>query len=188
MTRVGCWAHVRRKFFDTRLQAPGACHKALGEIKRLYKVEKRVQKQKDPDERRALRQEKSRPIVDGFFRWCEAEQASALPKSGLGEAITYALNQRPTLERYLDDGRLEIDNNACERSIRCIALGRKNWLFTGNQRAGEAAATMFSLITSADRNGLDPLAYLTDVFRDLPATPMSQVGQFLPDRWQPPER
>jgi len=186
MTHVGCWAHARRKFHDARLEAPGACCKALAEIRQLYKIEEKAKERADPDERYELRQEQSRPIVEALFEWCGEQQRATLPSGNFGQALTYALGQQASLEHYLEDGSLEIDNNACERSLRGIAIGRKNWLFIGNEVAGTAAATMFSLIASANRHGHDPLAYLTDVFRRLPATPVSQIGQFLPDVWQLP--
>jgi len=185
MTHVACWAHVRRKFYDIRTQFPGPCHHALGQIQLLYQVEREA-RDLSADERQARRRTRSRPIVEALLAWCKAQHADALPKSGLGEAIHYVLNQADALKRYLDDGRLSIDNNACERRLRGIAIGRKNWLFTGSEAGGQAAATMFSLISSAKRNDIDPLTYLTDLFTRLPATSTSDLAQFLPDRWQLP--
>lgn len=184
MTHVGCLAHVRRKYYDVRMRFPAACHHVLGQIRLLYDVE-RVAKELQADERQALRDQKSRPILADLLNWCGQEQRQALPKSGLGEAISYTLNQSKALQRYLDDGRLAIDNNRCEASLRGIAIGRRNWMFTGSDAGGRAAAAMFSLISSARRNDVEPLNYLTDVFTRLPATPISQLGQFLPDHWQP---
>lgn len=187
MTQVGCWAHARRKFYDVRDQFPGPCHHVLGQIRQLYAVEREATDQQlDAPQRQALRNQKSRPIVESLLNWAEEQQAQVLPKSGLGEAITYMLNQAEALNRYLDDGRLEIDNSACERSLRGIAVGRSNWIFTGSQAGGEAAAAMFSLIASAQRNNLNVYRYLSDVFRRLPSTPTSELHQFLPDRWQDP--
>ena len=117
--------------------------------------------------------------------WAQDQQRDALPKSGLGEALTYLLNQASSLKRYLDDGRFAIDNNRCEASLRGIAIGRRNWMFTGSRAGGQAAAAMFSLISSAKRHEVEPLAYLTDVFTRLPATPVSRIDKFLPDLWQP---
>jgi len=184
MTHVGCWAHVRRKFYDVRIQFPGPCHHALGRIRLLYEIEARG-RGLDPAARQALRDRESRPIVDALLAWGRSERDRSLPRSGLGEAVGYLLNQAESLTRYLDDGRLEIDNNACERSLRGIAIGRKNWLFTGSAAGGQAAATLFSLIASARRNEIEPLAYLTDLIRRLPATPISRVDQFLPHLWKP---
>jgi hypothetical protein len=191
MTHVGCWAHARRKFHDARLQSPGLCHHALAQIQSLYQIERdadprpRGDGKHDAAARQTLRENCARPIIDALVAWCETQQRQALPKSGLGEALTYTLNQITSLRRYLDDGQLAIDNNQCERSIRPIAIGRKNWLFTGSPAGGKAAAAMFSLISSAKRHDVEPLAYLTDLFTRLPATPLSQLTQFLPDHWQP---
>ncbi len=182
MTHVGCWAHARRKFFDARLSFPGPCHHAMALIGRLYKLERR-HKDLAPDALTQVRQLEARPIVEEFWQWCETARRDALPKSNLGKAIQYALNLREPLGRYLDDGRLGIDNNGCERSIRGIAIGRRNWLFTGSEAGGHAAAAMFSLIGSARLNDVEPFVYLRDIFTRMPATPISQIDQFLPDRW-----
>ena len=181
MIHVGCWAHARRKFYDARLQSPGPCHYVLGRIRTLYAIERQAQEQElSHEERQVLRDQRSRPIVEELLAWCTEQHNQVLPRSGLGEAVTYMLGQAQSLQRYLDDGRLPIDNNACERSLRGIAIGRKNWLFTGSEAGGRAAAAMFSLIASARRHNLDPLAYLTDVFTRLSA-PLSQLEHFLPD-------
>ncbi|MEX2387368.1 MAG: IS66 family transposase, partial [Phycisphaeraceae bacterium] len=185
LTPVGCLAHARRKFHDVRMQFPAACHHVLGQIKRLYEVEREA-RDLEPDVRRAMRHERSRPIFEALLDWCEQQQRHTLPKSGLGEAIGYLLNQAEALQRYLDDGQLAADNNRCEASLRGIAIGRSNWMFMGSDAGGRAAAAMFSLISSARRHDVEPLSYLTDVFTRLPATPISQLDQFLPDRWQAP--
>ncbi|MFW6336895.1 MAG: IS66 family transposase [Phycisphaeraceae bacterium] len=182
MTHVGCWAHARRKFHDARLAAPGpACH-ALGMIRQLYEIEATI-KDAPYDQRREVRERDAKPIVDTFFDWCEHEQPRTLPRSQMGEALTYATNQQTSLRRYLDAGHREIDNNRTERSLRGLAIGRKNWLFTGSPAGGHAAARLFSLIGSAHLHGVEPLAYLHHLIRHLPATPISQLNQFLPDRW-----
>lgn len=192
MTRGGCWAHARRKFHDVREQFPAAACHVLGQVRLLYDVERDARFRGrdsvggfDPEQRLAMRQQRSRPVVEALMSWCEDQQRHVLPKSGLGEAITYMLNQADALRLYLDDGRLEIDTNTCERSLRGIAIGRRNWLFTGSETGGKAAAAMFSLITSARRHDVEPLAYLTDLFTRLPATPVNQLDQFLPDLWKP---
>ena len=182
MTHVGCWAHARRKFWDARLAFPGPCHHAMALIGKLYELERR-EKDLAPDLRTQVRRLEARPILDEFWQWCENARREALPKSNLGKAIQYALNLREPLERYVDDGRLAIDNNGCERSLRGIAIGRRNWLFTGSEAGGHAAAAMFSLIGSAKLNDVEPFAYLRDIFTRMPATPISQIDQFLPDRW-----
>lgn len=186
LTHVGCWAHARRKFHDARLQSPGLCHHALAQIQSLYQIERDADDRKlDPTARQALRASHARPIIDELLIWCETQQRQALPKSGLGEALTYTLNQITSLRCYLDDGQLAIDNNACERSLRGIAIGRRNWLFVGSPAGGRAAAALFSLISSAKRHHVEPLAYLTDLFTRLPAATISQLPLFLPDAWQP---
>jgi len=182
MIHVGCWAHARRKFHDARLSAPGpACH-ALGLIRQLYAIEATI-KDASHEQRCEVRQGEAKPIVDAFFDWCTQEQPRTLPRSAMGEALTYALNQQASLRRYLDAGHRPIDNNATERTLRGLAIGRKNWLFTGSEAGGHAAARLFSLIGSARLHGVEPLAYLHDLIRRLPATPISQLNHFLPDRW-----
>ena len=185
MVHLGCWAHVRRKFHDARTGAPGpACH-ALGLIRQLYAVEAEYNNA-EPAQRYEARQKHSKPVVDRFFDWCRGQSDQHLPKSQVAEGMGYALNQEAALRRYLEAGHLQIDNNACERSLRGIAIGRKNWLFTGSPAGGEAAARLFSLIASAQLHGIEPLAYLHDVIRRLPTTPPSQLDDFLPDRWSNP--
>ena len=189
MTHIGCWAHVRRKFHDARAGAPGpACH-ALGLIRELYAIEAQVSDASHA-QRLEVRQAKAKSKVDAFFAWCEQTRVRTLPRSAIGLALTYALNQQVSLQRYLDAGHRPIDNNATERSLRGLAIGRKNWLFTGSPAGGHAAAALFSLIGSAARHRLEPLAYLHDIIRRLPATPTSSIEQFLPDMWaaNPPSR
>jgi transposase len=181
MIHVGCWAHARRKFHDARLNAPGPACEALGMIRQLYAIETTI-KDASPDHRREVRRAQAKPKVDGFFDWCADQQATTLPRSAIGEALTYALNQETSLRRYLDAGHRPIDNNACERTLRGLAIGRKNWLFTGSEAGGHAAARLFSLIGSARLHGVEPLAYLHNPIRRLPAPPTSQIDQVLPDR------
>jgi len=183
MVRVGCWAHARRKFYDAKQSSYKASGEALRMIQQLYEVEKQA-KGLTSDERLAMRQKHSVDLVDGFFGWCQEQRAKALPKSKLGIALGYALNQASSLRAYLSDGHLQIDNNACERSLRGIAIGRKNWLFIGSPAGGKAAAQLLSVIGSAKLHGVEPLAYLTDVITRLPATPSSQLEQLLPDVWK----
>jgi hypothetical protein len=182
MVHVGCWAHARRKFHDARLNAPGPTCEALAMIRQLYAIEAKIKDASD-DDRRDVRQSEAKPKVDAFFNWCADQQATTLPRSAIGQALSYALNQQTSLRRYLDAGHRPIDNNATERTLRGLAIGRKNWLFTGSEAGGHAAARLFSLIASAHLHGIEPLAYLHDLVRRLPATPISQVDQFLPDRW-----
>ena len=137
----------------------------------------------DYAERLRLRREKSAPVVEALRAWM-AERYDVLPKSPLGAAIGYAQNQWPALTRFLDDGRVELDNNAAERALRPVAVGRKNWLFAGSERGGRAAATFFTLIESARRNGLNPFDYLRDILGRLPSHPINRITDLLPDRWK----
>ena len=184
MIHIGCFAHARRKFHDVRTSAPAQACQAMGLIRQLYEIESRI---KDESEtvRVEVRQAEAKPLVDTFFQWCREQQKGSLPKSGIGEAFSYALNQEVSLRRYLEAGHLQIDNNACERSLRGIAIGRRNWLFTGSPAGGKAAAQLFSLIASARLHDVEPLAYLQDIIRRLPATPIRQLDQYLPDVWEP---
>jgi len=182
MVHIGCWAHARRKFHDARTSAPGpACH-ALGLIRQLYEIET-ASKDASEAQRLSTRQAEAAPKVDAFFGWCAGQHTRSLPRSAIGEALGYALNQEAALRRYLEAGYRPIDNNACERSLRGIAIGRKNWLFTGSEAGGKAAARLFSLIGSAQLHGIEPLAYLNDLIRNLPAAPTSQIEHYLPDNW-----
>lgn len=181
-TVVGCWAHARRYFFDAQSTDPERAGVALGYIRQLYQVEERAA-QKTPAERLALRQELSKPAAEAFRKWLGQEELSVLPESAMGEAFTYARNQWARLVRYLEDGELDIDNNVSERANRNVAIGRKNWLFAGSEEGGHRAAAIYSAIESAKRSGVEPLAYLTDLFQRLPGHP-ELLEEFLPDRWK----
>ena len=154
-------------------------------IRQLYDIEARI-KDAAEAERVNVRQTQARPKVDAFFDWCADQQIQTLPQSAIGQALTYALNQQTSLRCYLDASHRQIDNNSGERTLRGLAIGRKNWLFTGSPAGGQAAARLFSLIGSAHLHHLEPLAYLHDLIRRLPTTPISQLDPFLPDRWSPP--
>jgi transposase len=140
-------------------------------------------------DRYRLRQELAVPRLAQFKTWLESQQAAnggpILPKSPMGQAITYAMNQWEALCVYSTDGRLNIDNNAAENALRRIAVGRKNWLFCGSDNGGATAAVLFSFIATCERHKVDPFAYLRDVLTRIAATPLSQLDQLLPDRWQP---
>jgi len=182
---VACWAHVRRKFHDVYAarQSPVA-QEALERIAALYAVEKSI-RGRPPDERRQVRQERSRPVAEGLFAWMEATLPKLSGRSDLAAAMRYALARRESLLRYLDDGCLAIDNNAAERSLRGVALGRKNYLFAGSDVGGERAAAIYSLIETARLNGLDPQTYLTDVIARIGPHPARRLADLLPYNWQP---
>lgn len=180
---VACWAHARRKFHEARSTDSNRAHRVLAWIRQLYDIE-RDGKKLDAEQRRALRNGQSRPLLDAMKQWFDEQQPRVLPKSPIGDAMNYAMNHWTALTRYLDDGILDIDNNAAEQALRAIAVGRKNWLFLGSDRGGRAAAIHYTLIQSANRHGLDPFAYLRDALLRIAAEPNTDLRQLLPDRWK----
>jgi transposase len=182
---AGCMAHARRKYVDARTADPVRAHEALRRIAEFYAVERAAREAGDDyDALRARRQEQSVPLLESFEAWVKAQYAAVLPKSPIGLACAYTLNHWTALTRFLDDGRIDIDNNAAERAIRPLVVGRGNWLFAGSKRGGEAAAIHYSLIQSAKRHGLDPFAYLRDLLGRIPTWPNSRIRELLPDRWK----
>jgi transposase len=183
LTEVACWAHVRRKFFDLHAgNGSPLARQAVEHIGRLYDIEAAI-RGRPADERRAVRQSRAGPLLDELERWFEATLLRISGKSELAGAIRYARNRWTELTRYRDDGRLEIDNNAAERAMRAIALGRKNWLFAGSDDGGERAAAIYTLIETAKLNGLDPEAYLRDVLARIATHPARQIDDLLPWNW-----
>lgn len=185
---VGCWAHVRRKFFDIAQAAPPEhitlAHQALQWIGRLYAIEAAI-KEHPPDAKQQIRCEQAGPLLSEFRTWLEVSLRSLLPKSPTAGAIGYALAHWQALTRYLESGILDIDNNACERAMRPVAIGRKNWLFVASQRGGRAAAIAFSLIQTCKLHAVEPYAYLADVLRRLPSHLSNRVAELLPFDWKP---
>ncbi|MEJ0025758.1 MAG: IS66 family transposase [Rhizomicrobium sp.] len=183
IAEAACWAHVRRKFFDVHAANGSPIAKeALGRIGALYRVEEEA-RGRPPDERQRVRREKAKPLLDALHAWLAATKQKLSPKTDLAAAIRYALGRWTALARYLDDGRLEIDNNAAERSIRPLALGRKNYLFAGSDAGGERAAAIYSLIETAKLNGLDPEAWLRDVTARIADHPINRITEILPWNW-----
>jgi transposase len=178
---VACWADARRKFYDARSNAPREANQVLEWIRQLYDVEDRA-RDFTPEERQALRQRESVPILDRIETYLDELSGRVLPKSALGKALTYARNQRAALRRYVNDGRLTIDNNVSERTLRLQALGRKNWEFLGSSEAGPRAAVLFTILAGAKRHRLEPWAYLRDVLLRLSAGE-TDLEALLPDRW-----
>ncbi len=171
ITRVGCWAHARRKFFDIvkATTTTGKAHDALLMIQKLYRVEKDAKaKNLNDDEKRQCRQTKSKPILDRFKIWLEKERNHAPPKSSLGKAISYALNRWTELTEYLTDGKVDIDNNTSENAIRPFAVGRKNWLFCGNDKGATASAMIYSIIETCKANKINTFDYLQHLLEKLP--------------------
>jgi transposase len=181
-----CWSHVRRRFYDPAQSGPAPiATEALLRIAELYRIEGEI-RGGSPDERRAARQQRSRPIVEAFEPWLRTKLALVSQKSKLADAIRYALSRWPGLARFLDDGRVEIDNNVVERSIRPIALNRKNALFAGSDGGGEHWAAIASLIETCKLNNVDPQAYLTDIIaRIVAGHPQSQIDDLLPWAYAP---
>jgi transposase len=186
LTLAGCWAHVRRKFHDALEQAPRTAGWLLRQIQHLYRIEARLREQRaGPRLRAAVRAQQSRPIIQRIGKALVVLKASHrhLPQSFLGQAIDYALGQWPTLEIFLDDGRVEIDNNLVENAIRPTAVGKKNWLFIGDAGAGERSAILYTVIECCRRRGIDPYAYLRDVLTRLPHMTNRQIPDVTPEAW-----
>lgn len=184
---VGCWAHVRRKFFELHVAAKSTLAEvALAHIGALYGVERAIHAEGlDVVLATARRQQESKPRLLALHAWLQAQRQRVTDGTGTAKAIDYALKRWPALIRYADDGRLPMDNNRIENQIRPWAVGRKNWLFSGSLAAGERAADIMSLIQTAKMNNIEPLAYLTDVLTRLPTHPNSGIEELLPTRWQP---
>ncbi len=176
-----CWSHVRRRFYELAAAGPAPiASEALERIAGLYNVEKDV-RGRSADERRTVRRDRSRPIIDDLEPWLRAKLTLISQKTKLAEAIRYALSRWDGLTRFLADGRIEIDSNVVERSIRPIALNRKNALFAGSDGGGEHWAVIASLIETCKLNGINPNAYLTDVMtRIVSGHPNSRIDELLP--------
>jgi len=189
LTHAGCMAHARRKF-DEAIRAQGKkkkrglAHRGLSLINKLYRVEKQARKQQmSSDERHGHRQTHARPVIDELRRWLDASRHKVPPTSMTGKAMAYLDNEWDKLIVYLQDGRLEIDNNKTENAIRPFVIGRKNWLFSASVKGVKSSANLYSLIETAKANGLEPYAYLRQVFTQLPrAASVEEIESLLP--WQ----
>ncbi len=181
---VSCMAHIRRKFFDIHAaQGSTVAAQALQRIALLYKIEDEV-RGKPPDRRRAIRQAKARPLFDDLEVWLQNQLNRISGKSPLAGAIRYALARMKRLRPWLDHGYLELDNNAAERAIRPIALGRKNYLFMGSDRGGKSAAIAYTLIETAKLNNVDPQAWLTDTLDRIAEHKITRIDELLPWNWR----
>jgi hypothetical protein len=166
VTEVGCWAHARRRFFDAHETGHEQATHALQILQRLYAIEREAKELGlDSGRRRERRQLEAKPLLEAMKTWLVALKPTVLPKSPMGEAIGYALRQWDPLMRYLEDGRLEIDNNRVERQIRSVAVGRKNWLFAGSDAGARRAATMYSLVCTCGLLDIEPWAFFKDVLQ-----------------------
>ena len=177
---AACWAHVRRKFYDLHVahKSPVA-QEALRRIGDLYAVEADI-RGKHPAERRRMRNERSRPLLESLKQWLEQTLVKLSKKSETAQAVRYALGRWDALLHYVDDGRLEVDNNSAERALRAVALGRKNYLFAGSDRGGDRAAAVYSLIGTAKLNGIDPENYLRNVLSRIAEHPINRIEELLP--------
>jgi transposase len=185
ITEVACWAHARRRHFEAQSSDLMRSTVMLAYIRLLYDVEREARSLGLRGEaRKALRQAKSVPILDDIKAYLEREQPAVLPKSPEGTAISYTLSNWEALIRYCDDGDLEIDNNGAERSLRGIAVGRRNWTFLGSDTGGRTAAILTSITTTCKHLGVDPYQYLRDVFQRISTHPQNTLDELLPDRWK----
>lgn len=183
---VGCWGHFRRKIFDLHEQkATTLTTDLLRRIAALYRIEEEIRGQ-PPDERRSVRHARTRPLVNDLHAALQDALRRLSPRSEMAKAITYGTKRWSSLTRFLDDGRLEIDNLIAERSLRGIALGRKNWLFAGSNVGGERAAAIYTVIETCKLNGFDPQAYIADVIHRIADNwPASRWDELMPWNWQP---
>jgi len=196
--QAACWAHGRRPFFIFADVEEAARRKASGDkpialspiaieivqrIDALFEIEREING-RPPAERRAVRQERAKPLVEGLHRYMIDKRSSLSPKHDLAKAMTYMLKRWDAFTLYLDDGRVCMSNNAAERALRGIALGRKSWLFCGSDRGGRRAAAMYSLIVTCRMNGVDPQAWLADVLARIGDHPASRLEELLPWNWQ----
>jgi transposase len=177
---IACWAHVRRKFHDLfEAHDSPIAKEALERIGALYGIEREI-RGRPPDERKTIRSQRARPLLEDLKQWFKTSLLKLSKKSEVAVAIHYALGRWTPLLRYCDDGALEIDNNAAERALRSVALGRKNYLFAGSNAGGERAAAMYTLIGSAKLNSIDPEAYLSHVLARIADHPITRIAELLP--------
>jgi transposase len=192
IVEVACWAHARRYFHEARDTDAARSAEALTRIRAFYSVEDeardRITRQGLTDGeadavRLQLRRERTKGELAAFAAWLDDQAPRVLPKSPIGMAIAYARRQWPALARFTEHGVLNIDNNASERALRAVAIGRKNWLFAGSDTGGHTAAVLYTITQTCRRHGLDPFIYLRDVFTRLPQSPADRLADLTPDRW-----
>ncbi len=182
VVEVACWAHARRYFFKSLDTDAARAKHALALIGSLFAFEAEW-KSESAAARQALRQAKSKPVVEAFFRWADEESQKVLDETPISRAIRYARNQREALQRFLTDGRLPIHNNSSENALRREALGRKNWLFIGSDEGGEVNAKLVTLLASCQLHGLEPLGYLRDLLCLLPGWSQLRLLELAPANW-----
>ena len=183
ITSYGCWAHARRYFHEALENEPEKAAYALEEIQALYEIERSLREtDPSPENRVRVRTDDAVPILERFRTWLEANPG--LPKGPWGKAVAYSLARWRRLSRYVEDGRIEIDNNLVENAIRPIALGRKNYLFAGSHEAAQRAAVIYSLLATCKKHEVNPQTWLTDVLSLVPTHPHKKVGELLPHHWK----
>ena len=181
---VSCLAHIRRKFFDARSNHPELAELALRAIQYLYRIEDICRRYElAPERRRGLRQRYARPAYTALLEWVNEQRRASLSKGGIGKALNYAYNHLPRLGAYLDDGRIEIDNNLIENKIRPLALGRKNYLFAGSRQGAQRAAMLYSFFGSCREAGVNEREWLHDVLLRIGQHPINRIGELLPGQW-----
>ena len=180
---AACWAHARRKFFDlARLSKAPIAVEAVKRIDVLFAIEREINGLM-PQERLCVRQERSQPLIIELQTWLREQRARLSKNSDTTKAINYSLNRWDAFTRFLDDGRLCVSNNAAERELRAVALGRKNWTLAGSDDGGRRAAAIYTLIATAKLNGVDPQAWLADVLARLPDHSAKRIHELLPWNW-----
>ena len=188
IVEAACWAHARRKFFDlARLQKAPIAIEAVERIDVLFAIEREINGL-TAQERCAVRHERSRPLIADLEAWLRNQRGKLSSKADTAKAIDYSLKRWPALTRFLDDGRLCMSNNAAERILRCVAVGRHNWTFAGSDEGGRRAAAMYTLIETAKLSDTDPQAWLAHLLAHLPDHPAKRIGDLLPWNWRPPPR
>jgi len=187
ITEAACWSHGRRHFFEQAdLRKAPLAVEAVQRIDEIFAIERTINGQPAGD-RLAVRQRDSKPIVADLETWMRAERARLSRHAATAQAIDYMLTRWPAFTRFLDDGRICLSNNAAERALRGIALGRRSWLFAGSDRGGERAAAMYTLIATAKLNSINPQAWLADVLARIADHPASRLDELLPWRWKATE-
>jgi transposase len=182
---AACFAHWRRDFHDIwTSQKSGIAHEALERIGQLYDIEREISGE-PADLRRAVRQARSKPKLEALHAWAETQLTRIPGKGDLAKAFRYGLSRWPAFCLFLDDGRVAIDNNAAERALRSIGIGRRNWLFAGSEAGAETLARAMTLIESAKMNNLEPQAYLTDLFQRIHDHKINRIDELLPWNWRP---
>jgi transposase len=181
---AACWAHGRLKFFElAELQKAPVAIEAVRRIDELFAIEREINGQ-PPDQRRAIRQQRSKPLADALEAWLRAERKKLSSKAPVAKAIDYSLKRWPAFMRFLDDGRICMSNNAAERAVRGIAVGRKNWTFCGSDSGGRRAAAIYTLIETCKLNGVDPRAWLADVLARIADHSAKRITELLPWNWK----